>query len=145
MNGDIGESSDDLLLRRKVGALLEFKVSDGARKSQVSVDTAKVDETAGGAYPCFLACRFRQWCSACMQKTWLAYVPSFWGLWSNDNGFALPLTPRTVLESPAFACLVSSMSIAIWNASPTYNVDFVLGDDSDSGGAAGNLLFVLGV
>lgn len=32
------------------------------------------------------------------------YLPSFTGLWSNDSGFARPLTPRTDLESPAFAC-----------------------------------------
>ena len=31
-------------------------------------------------------------------------LPSFWGLWSNDKGFARPLTPNTVLESPALAC-----------------------------------------
>lgn len=30
-------------------------------------------------------------------------VPSFWGLWSKDRGFARPLTPKTLRESPAFA------------------------------------------
>jgi len=33
------------------------------------------------------------------------YVPSFCGLWSNDSGFARPLTPKTVLESPALPCI----------------------------------------
>lgn len=56
VNRNVRESSDDLLLRWKVGTLLELKVTDGAGKRKVAVDTAKVDETASGAYPRLFPC-----------------------------------------------------------------------------------------
>jgi hypothetical protein len=44
---NVGESSDDLLLRGKIGALLELEVTYRAGESEVAVDAAKVDEAAG--------------------------------------------------------------------------------------------------
>lgn len=56
VNRNVRESSDNLLLGWKVGAFLELKVTDGAGKRKVAVDTAKVDETASGAYPRLFPC-----------------------------------------------------------------------------------------
>lgn len=46
-----------MLLGRQLGALLEFKVTDGAGQSEVTVDTAEVDETARSANTSLLTCR----------------------------------------------------------------------------------------
>lgn len=43
----IGESCYYLLLRRKLGALLELKIPYRSGESQVTVDTAKIDKTTG--------------------------------------------------------------------------------------------------
>jgi hypothetical protein len=55
MHCHIGVGSHNLLLGRQLGALLEFKVTDGARQSEVTVDTAEIDETARGADTSLLA------------------------------------------------------------------------------------------
>jgi hypothetical protein len=55
VNGHVGESSDDLLLRREVCALLELKVANSSAKSEVAVDSAKVDEATGCADASLLA------------------------------------------------------------------------------------------
>jgi hypothetical protein len=55
MRGHIGESSDDLLFRRQLGAFLEFKVANRPRQSEVAIDTAKVHESSSGADARFLA------------------------------------------------------------------------------------------
>ena len=52
---DVGESGDDLLLRGQIGALLEFEITNGTREGEVAIDTAKVDETTGGADTSLLA------------------------------------------------------------------------------------------
>jgi hypothetical protein len=44
---NVGESSDDLLLRGEIGALLELEVTYRAGEGEVAVDAAKVDEAAG--------------------------------------------------------------------------------------------------
>jgi hypothetical protein len=44
---NIGEGSDNLLLRREIGALLELKVAYRAGEGEVAVDAAKVDEATG--------------------------------------------------------------------------------------------------
>lgn len=49
VNSHVGVGGNDLLLRREVGALLEFEVTDGTRQGEVAVDTTKVDEATGGA------------------------------------------------------------------------------------------------
>lgn len=49
VNGHVGESSDDLLLRREVCALLELKIADSSAKGKVAVNSAKVDESTGCA------------------------------------------------------------------------------------------------
>ena len=98
---DVREGSHDLLLRGKVGALLEFEVAYRARQSEVSVYAAKVDEAA-----CCLNTRLLGWDMSVLSIIpRSSSLPSFCGLWSNESGFALPLTPRTVRESPALACL----------------------------------------
>ena len=51
----IGESSYNLLLRGKLGALLELEVTDGPREREVAVYSTKVNEPAGGRDPSFLA------------------------------------------------------------------------------------------
>jgi len=48
------ECSDNLLLRREVGALLELEVTDSSAQRKVAIDSAKVDETASCVYPCLL-------------------------------------------------------------------------------------------
>lgn len=70
MNSDVRESGDDLLLRWKICAFLELEVSNGSRKSQVAVHTAKINKSTGGAYSCLLACIV----SACTGQE--AYDPS---------------------------------------------------------------------
>jgi hypothetical protein len=55
VNSHFGESSDNLLLRREIRALLELKVTNRTAQSEVAIDTAKVDETASGANSCLLA------------------------------------------------------------------------------------------
>jgi hypothetical protein len=60
----VGESGDDLLFWGEFGALLELKVTNGARKSEVSVHTSKVYEASSGTDSCFflycmLACEFK--------------------------------------------------------------------------------------
>ena len=46
---------DDLLLWRKVGALLELKVTNGSGKRQVAVHSAEIDKTAGRCDSCLFA------------------------------------------------------------------------------------------
>ena len=45
---DVREGGHDLLLGRKLGALLEFEVSDSSRQSEVTVDAAEIHEASGG-------------------------------------------------------------------------------------------------
>ena len=54
---DIWVRSNDLLLRGKLGALLEFEITDGAGQRKVPVDTAKVDETTRSGDPGLLTYR----------------------------------------------------------------------------------------
>ena len=56
VDSHIGVGGDDLLLRRKIGALLELKVTDGTGQGEVAVDATKVDEATSGANSCLLAC-----------------------------------------------------------------------------------------
>lgn len=53
---DIGERGDDLLLRGKIGALLELEVAYCAGQGEVAVDAAKVDEASCGLDACLLSC-----------------------------------------------------------------------------------------
>jgi hypothetical protein len=55
VNGHIRESSDDLLLRREICALLELKVTDGSAECEVAVHAAKVDEATCCANASLLA------------------------------------------------------------------------------------------
>ena len=55
MDGHIRESSDDLLLRREICALLELKVANSSAECEVAVDTAKVDKATCGADTSLLA------------------------------------------------------------------------------------------
>ena len=50
VGNNVRERRDDLLLGRKVCALLEFKVAEGARQCQVSVDAAEIHKPAGSTY-----------------------------------------------------------------------------------------------
>jgi hypothetical protein len=45
---DIREGCDNLIFGGQFCALLELKVSNGARQGKVAIDTAKVNETTGG-------------------------------------------------------------------------------------------------
>ena len=56
MHGYIGKGSHNLLLRRKLSTLLEFKIANGTRKGQIAIDTAEVDEAARGADSSLFAC-----------------------------------------------------------------------------------------
>jgi hypothetical protein len=53
---NVGEGSDNLLLRREVGALLELEVTYRAGEGEVAVDTAKVNEAAGSLDTGLLGC-----------------------------------------------------------------------------------------
>ena len=55
VDGHVGERSDDLLLRREVCTLLEFKVTDSSAEREVAVHTAKVDEATCSANASLLA------------------------------------------------------------------------------------------
>jgi hypothetical protein len=52
----IGVGGHNLLLGGKLGALLELKVTDGAGQSEVTVDTAEVDEATCSTNAGLLAC-----------------------------------------------------------------------------------------
>jgi uncharacterized protein YwbE len=52
----IGVGSHNLLLGGELGALLELKVTDGTGQSEVTVDTAEVDEATRGTNASLLAC-----------------------------------------------------------------------------------------
>jgi hypothetical protein len=54
---NVGESSDDLLLRGKIGALLELEVTYRAGESEVAVDAAEVDESSSSLNACLLSCK----------------------------------------------------------------------------------------
>lgn len=115
MNHDVGVGGYDLLLGSKLGALLEFEVADGSRESEVAVDPSEVDETTSGGNSCLLAWKQRGQktmyvCGAALRGQ-ESSTPSFWGLWSKDSGFARPLTPKTLLESPALACRTRRVSL----------------------------------
>jgi hypothetical protein len=56
MHRHIGVGSHDLLLGGELGALLELKVTDGTGQSEVTVDTAEVDEATRGTNASLLAC-----------------------------------------------------------------------------------------
>lgn len=45
VHSHVREGCDNLLLRRKICTLLELEVTNGSRESEVSVNTAKVDES----------------------------------------------------------------------------------------------------
>ena len=49
---DVRECSHDLLLRGKIGALLELEVAYRARQGEVAVYTAEVDEASCGLDTC---------------------------------------------------------------------------------------------
>jgi hypothetical protein len=49
VDSHVGVGGDNLLLWRKIGALLELKVTDGTREGEVAVDTTKVDKATSGA------------------------------------------------------------------------------------------------
>lgn len=157
MHHDIGVCGHDLLLGSKLGALLELEVADRSRQGQVAVHPSEVDEATSGGDSCLLAwerkkkkgseTHVRLWRSTLESQE--SSTPSFWGLWSKDSGFARPLTPRTLLESPALACCASQVSSRmsrkeVWQGS-TYNVDFVVGKETDTGCAARDLLLVFGI
>lgn len=55
VNRHVGESSDDLLLGRKVGALLELEVANGSAQCEIAVDPPKVDEATCSTNACLLA------------------------------------------------------------------------------------------
>lgn len=52
---DVWVCRHDLLLWRKVGALLELKVTNGSGKRQVAVHSAEVDKAAGRCDSCLFA------------------------------------------------------------------------------------------
>lgn len=55
MDSHVGVSGHNLLFRRQFGTSLEFEVAKGPRQGQVTVDTAKVDETTCSADTSLLA------------------------------------------------------------------------------------------
>lgn len=55
VDGDIGESGNNLLLWWKVCALLELKVANGTAQGEVAIDSAKVDEAASRTDACLFA------------------------------------------------------------------------------------------
>lgn len=70
---DVGESSDDLLLRGKIGALLEFEITYRAGQGQVAVHATKVNEASCGLDTCLLG-----WVmSARFVGTCRIFLPSF--------------------------------------------------------------------
>lgn len=108
---NVWEGGDYLLLGREVGALLELEVAYRTRQGEVAVHAAKVDEAA-----CCLNTGLFGWGLLALYNSRRACcIPSFCGLWSKDRGFARPLTPRTVLESPALAyCCETYFSKRAW-------------------------------
>jgi hypothetical protein len=53
---DVREGSDDLLLRGKIGALLELEVTYRSREGEVAVDAAEIDESSSSLNACLLSC-----------------------------------------------------------------------------------------
>jgi hypothetical protein len=76
----VGVRSDNLLLGRQIGALLELKVTNRTRESQVAVDATKVDKATGGANSGLFACPGISTGSGLWLDRTRRSVPSFWGL-----------------------------------------------------------------
>lgn len=73
---DVGEGGDYLLLRGKIGALLELKVAYRARQGKVAVDTAEINEAASSLNTCLLG--YLE--SAIVRMAGKVVAPSFCGL-----------------------------------------------------------------
>ena len=58
VHGNVWIRGDDLSLWGKIGALLEFKVSNRPRQRQIAVDSAKVDKAASRCDSSLLSCRY---------------------------------------------------------------------------------------
>lgn len=109
MDCHIGECGHNLLLGGQLGALLELEVTNGTGQGEIAIDTSEVDEATRGANTCLLA--YGVGISKALEGNDQGkkegkknkYSPSFCGLWSNERGFARPLTPSTDRESPALA------------------------------------------
>jgi len=56
MGSHVRKSRNNLLFGGEVRTLLKFEIAKGAGECQVAIDPAKIDETTGSAYPCFLSC-----------------------------------------------------------------------------------------
>lgn len=50
----VGKGCDYLLLRREVGALLEFEVANSAGQGEIAVDSTEIDKASSGADACLL-------------------------------------------------------------------------------------------
>lgn len=51
----VGERSDNLLLRGKIGALLELEIANGSAEGKVAIHATKVNESTRSADACLLA------------------------------------------------------------------------------------------
>jgi hypothetical protein len=51
---NVRECGDDLVLRRQLRALLEFKVANGTRQGKVAIDSPKVYKASSSLNSCFL-------------------------------------------------------------------------------------------
>ena len=107
---DIRESSHNLLLRRKIGALLELEVTNGATERKVAIDSAEVDEAASCAYSCLLALIL-----------WLVVE-------RQRLGTAFDAEDRSRITSVALGQSVSPFMLSL--SSCTYDVDLVLCNDA---------------
>lgn len=55
MDRHVGEGGHNLLLRGKVGALLELKVTNGSAQGEIAIDSSEIDEATSRTDSCLLA------------------------------------------------------------------------------------------
>jgi hypothetical protein len=53
---DIRKCGNDLVLRWKLGTLLEFEVANRAGQSKIAIDATEVNKASCGLNACFLGC-----------------------------------------------------------------------------------------
>lgn len=124
VGGHIWESCNDLLFRRKVCALLEFKIAKRSAQSQVAVDTSEVDESTSSTDTGLFALIL--W--LVVERKWFRTT-----LNSKDRS----RVAGVALSRLAFCC-GNGMSCR-----RAYDVDLVLCDDAHGRSATGYLFFVL--
>ena len=123
---DVGESSNNLLLRGEIGALLELEVTYRAGQGEVAVHAAKVDEASRGLDTCLLSCRLSAWSIIrFVENLTLVLGLVVEGKRLRAAFYAQDCTRITRVGLAVSACCHEKLRVV------TYDVDLVLGENTD--------------